>query len=494
MKNSEKKRSLWKLTICVLVICGIVGTVISGILFKKNPAKTSAYASMEFSFEGAASGIAPNGYAFDLSKVTSDEVLEAALKDAGMTDKYTVAQIREQMEVQGVYPEDIVEQMTSYESVLDFSANRTVMASTFHPTLYSIVLYNNFDKSISKDDLQKLLGCILSAYKDYFTRTYAAGSNDIEMQATLKDYDYPQQLTILTHQIEESVTYAEEMYEKKPGLMIGGKGFNSIAVELTNLIDTDISKLSANITINALTKNPDRLIIQYNYEIRSLNNQLDKKNAQLERMDALIKSYDKNEIIYLSTTDSLTKIDGNSSETYDKLVTARKEVADEITTLKSNIATYQLRLKNLTGEPEEEQPKEEDKKDTPATDVTEGSGEGDEETTVPQQSQEEIDALAKAAAEAKAAQTAALEADIDVLLAKRESIMKDFQALIKLYNDQQINDLTVNVSDVKYSTPKLLSGAFIKQTLKVAGPIVLAGFIVCAVLFIIRNRKEEKAK
>ena len=106
--------------------------------------------------------------------------------------------------------------------------------------------------------------------------------------------------------------------------------------------------------------------------------------------------------------------------------------------------------------------------------------------------QEEIDAMAAAAEEAAKQQTAALEKSIDELVAKREAVMTDFAALIRLYNEQHINDLTVSTGTVKYNAPKILSGAFAKRALKTAGPICALGFIACLLVMIISRRKEEK--
>ena len=496
MKTMKKKNWL-KITLCVLLACAVLGTVVSGILFSANKGKASASATIEFSFDGAAEGIAPNGYAFSVSGITSDTVLNRALAAAGMADRYTADQIRPQLQTAGVYPENIVEQMTSYESLLDFSANRELNASAYHPTLYSVTLSAGFDESISQADLEKLLGCIMAAYKEWFAEAYAVGTNTVAVQYDLEKYDYPQRLSILTRLMEESAAYAEELYEKQPTLTKGGRGFNDIAVRLRNLIDTEIARLNANVTINALTKDSKRLITQYQYEIVSLSNQKEKKATQLQQMDVLRSAYEKNEIIYLSTADSLTKIDGNSSETYDKLVAMRKSVADEITNIETSIDTYNQRLKDLTGEEEEAATAE----TAPAvaapaagTDPTDETGETEaetEETVAPALTEEELAELSRAADEAKEQAKKALEADIDVLLAEREAIMKDFADLIRLYNDQQINDLTVAVSKVKYDAPRLLSGAFIKQTLKVTGPFVAVGFMVCLVLLILSRRKEH---
>lgn len=499
-KQMNGQKTHWlRNTLCVLIACGILGTILSAVLFLTNPEKTYAAANVQFSFDGAAQGTAPNGYSFGISAVSSDEVVEKALEDAGMADRYSAEAVQGQIETSGVYPEDIVRQMMNYESLLDFSANRELTVSDYHPTLYTVKLYNGFDEKIPKGDLEKLLHAIMDSYKAYFSKVYTAGQNSVSIAYNLEDYDYPQQLTILTTTMEDTIRYADEMYEKEPALRLNGQGFNDISVRLHSLIDTDISKLSADITMNALTKNTSRLITQYDYEIRSLTNQLNKKNDQLTHLDALIASYDKNEIIYLSTADSLTKIDGNSSETYDALVASRREVADEITTINNEISNYRLLLADLIGEDKAE---EAEKAAAPAVvsanaeaDGTDGtvSESTTEEIVVPERTQEELEELAKAAEEAARKQIAALETNISTLAAKREAVMKDFADLIRQYNDKYVNDATVSVFGYQYKAPSLLSGAFIKQTIKIAGVFCLVGFIVCIILLINSRRKEEKA-
>ncbi len=488
-KQMNGQKTHWLRNIlCVLIACGIIGTILSAVLFLTDPGKTYASASVQFSFDGAAKGLAPNGYPFDISAVSSDAVLEKALKDAGMADRYTAEAVSSQIEASGVYPEDIVRQMMNYESLLDFNASRTLTLSDYHPTLFTVKLYNEFDPKITKGDLEKLLHAIMDSYKAYFSEVYAAGKYSIGIAYNLAEYDYLQQLTILTTTMEDAITYANEMYEKDPALRLNGQGFNNISVRLRSLINTDISRLSADITMNALTKNTSRLIMQYDYEIRSLTNQLNKKNDQLAQLDALIASYDKNGIIYLSTADSLTTIDGNSSETYDVLVASRREVADEITAINNEISNYRLLLADLTGGKEAEKPGKTTvttttpAADLTATDSTEGKGTV-EEIIVPEYTPEENTAK----------QAAALEANISALETRREAIMTDFANLIQQYNDKYVNDATVSVFDYQYKAPSLLSGAFIKQTIKLAGSFCLVGFIVCLILLINSRRKEEKA-
>lgn len=482
---SAKKTHWFRNTLLVLIACGIAGGALSAFRFFREPERTFASASIQFTFDGAADGIAPNGNSFDIQGIFSDTVIEDALKASGMENQYTADQIRSQLQVEGVYPADIVEQMTEFDSLLDFSANRALTVSQYQPTLFAVKLYNDFDPAISAGNLQELLQSIMTAYRAYFGRVYALNAGSIEVEYNLADYDYPQQLTILSRLMEQTRAYAEELYEKEPSLKTGGYGFNDIAVRLNKLINNDVARLNASITMDALTRNTSRLLTQYQFEIRNLSNELEKQTECLAKLDALIASYDKNEIIYLSTSDSLTKIDGNSSETYDQLVSERKDVADEITQINMRINTYQQLLSDLV--------KGNDTAPAQAPQTEEGVTENPAEETA-EMSKEEIEAIAKAAEEASAQKLAALEKDIDAVVEKRKAVMEDFASLLNVYNAEKINDMTVEIIKGRYYAPSLLSGSFVMRAIKTAGPICAVGFMVCMVLLIVSRRKEQKAK
>ena len=97
------KKTHWlRNTLIVLIICGLIGTVLAAILFNQEASRTSASATIQFSFNGAAEGKAPNGYPFDMSGITTDEVLNAALEASGLTGKYTVEQLKDNITVSGI--------------------------------------------------------------------------------------------------------------------------------------------------------------------------------------------------------------------------------------------------------------------------------------------------------------------------------------------------------------------------------------------------------
>lgn len=490
---TAKKTHWLRTTLIVLVICGIAGLVLTSALFFGAPDPTYASAIIQFTFEGAADGIAPNGSKFDISGISSEEVLDAALKEASLEGAYTADQLKDSLVTQGVYPDDMAKKVQNYESLLNFTANRETSVGNYHPTTYNIALYNSFDPSISRSKLEALLKGITNAYKDYFAKVYANALDTNSLVFTLDSFDYSQQLEILEGHYTILAGYADEMYAREPTFRSGSAGFNDISVRLNNLIKSDISRLNADLTMNALTRDTARLLTQYQFEIHDLNISLEKQTERLEKMDALVDQYDKNEILYLSTVDSLTKIDGNSSQTYDTLIQLRKAVADNITLINSDITSYRLKLADLMKETETASAaaKPATKAATEKTDNAETEDNAEEEAIV-EMTEEEIQAAAAEAERLAKAQTDALEKNIEALVKKGDAVTSDFKALLDAFNAQEINDLTVTVSNYDYKTPKLLSGAFVKRAIKVAGPICAIGFMLCMVLIIISRRKEEK--
>ena len=197
----------------------------------------------------------------------------------------------------------------------------------------------------------------------------------------------------------------------------------------------------------------------------------------------------KSEIIYISTADSLTKIDGNSSETYDSLVDMRREVAAENTETNASISTYNLMLEDLALDQ--------------AQNVVEGvvseiaeTSETDAESSKIETAEigiseieEQIETLFDTSKEEK---RAIFEADISALEGKYEDIVAEFSEMMQAWNKSKLNESSVSYSKLKYQTPKLLSGAFIKQGILTTGPIFALALIICLIYIIHTKKREEK--
>lgn len=465
--TTVKKTHWFRNTLIVLIICGLVGSVLAAVLLFSETNQTYATAAIQFSFDGAAEGKAPNGYAFDVNGITSDEVLEKALEASGLTGTYTAEEIRGSMNVTGVYPERIAEQMTRYVSLLDTNADMQAALSDYHATRYSVTLYNNFDQKIASGKLTELLQNILTIYRGHFAKTYSASLETTDAITDLQEYDYAQQLDAIRTGVNQDNRFALEVQELAPDFRQGGRSFGDIAVRYQNL-GKDIDRLEATITLNAVSKDRTRLQKRYEMEIRTQGFQLESLTEELKQIEAQVDSFEKDGIIYVSANGALNRVGSSSSDTYDKLVEKRKDVSDQIAEINATIALYQARLDDMTGA---------------AAKAAEAAGEAEDVTAV-----EELTAAEKAALRAD------VEQKLDMLRAKRDDVRSDFAAMLDAYAAREINEKTVSVSELKYKTPSLLSGAYIVKVIKTAGPFCAVGFMVCMVLLIISRRKEEKIR
>ena len=465
--TTVKKTHWLRNTLIVLIICGLVGSILAAVLLFSETNQTYATAAIQFSFDGAAEGKAPNGYAFDVNGITSDEVLEKALEASGLTGTYTAEEIRGSMNVTGVYPERIAEQMTRYVSLLDTNADMQAALSDYHATRYSVTLYNNFDQKIDSGKLTELLKNILEMYRGHFAKTYSASLETTDAITDLQEYDYAQQLDAIRTGVNQDNRFALEVQELAPEFRQGGRSFGDIAVRYQNL-GKDIDRLEATITLNAVSKDRTRLQKRYEMEIRTQGFQLESLTEELKQIEAQVDSFEKDGIIYVSANGALNRVGSSSSDTYDKLVEKRKTVSDQIAEINATIALYQARLDDMTGV---------------AAKAAEAAGEAEDVTAV-----EELTAAEKAALRAD------VEQKLDMLRTKRDDVRSDFAAMLDAYAAREINEKTVSVSELKYKTPSLLSGAYIVRLIKTAGPFCAVGFMVCMVLLIISRRKEEKAR
>jgi len=467
---TQKKTHWLRNSIVIMLIFAIVGLALTVVQFMHGSTPTAATATIEFTFEGAADGIAPNGTMFSVSDINSEDVLAQALKACALDDTYTVEQLQQCLVVRGVYPANMVEQVKSYISLLDTSSNHEVSIDDYHATTYTIELYDDFDNSISREQLETLLKAIVSAYKENFATVYANGLKKVDLTAVLADYDYLQQADIIDTYFSTIAAYAQDMYTRRPAFLHEGKGFNDIIVRLNILIDSDLVRIKAEATMNALSRTPTQLENNYRFQINALENQLESQKAYLAQLDRLIEAYEKNSIVYLSSGQNVTKIDDNTNVTYDTLTAQHKSVSEAITTLNAEIVNYRQSLADLTGESAD-------------SDLPDAFEADEASATVAEEN---------APSQAKTVEAGRIDVEnsIEVIVEKGNACIDDFEGLLKVFNDEEINDQTVAVTRYSYKVPKILSGAFVTAAIKTAGPFCAIGFMLC-MLLIIRSRRKE---
>lgn len=490
--TTVKKTHWFRNTLIVLVICGIIGVVWAAVNFTAHPERTYASASLQFSFNGAGEGKGPNGYTFSVNGIYADEVISKALESSALESTYTVEQIRDNLAVTAAYPENIVKQMTAYNSLLDANAEQQAALTDYHPTIFSVRLYNDFDPNIPSGQLTGLLNHLLEAYRAYFAKYNSASLAQTDPIPELSEYDYAQQLTAISEASAQQQRYAKEMADKAPDFRQDRKNFDDILVSYEAL-DSDIGRLNATVALNALSKDRERLQKQYEMEIRTLNRSLEGEQEELKQIEKLVSTYDKDDILYVSTSSAVQKVGSNSSATYDKLVTRKKELTDDIAADQASIAKYEALLADMVAsdekaEEESAQEAADSKADPEETTAETKTTEADTEPA------EDAAATTELTAEELEALGNLTERQLKTLQGKKDAVTTQFISMLDAYTAQEVNEQTVSVSSLSYKTPSLLSGAFVIQAIKTAGPLCAIGFIVCIALLIASRWKEDKRR
>ena len=459
-------------TLLVLAGCCLLSLILAVILFNADPERTGASATLEFSFDGAASGKAPTGYRYNLDGLASDEVLEAALEETGLSGKYTAEQLRANLVISGIYPDDIVAQLTRYESLLGTVSGRVTVPDVY-ATSYDVTLYNDFDKSVSPQTLQSLLGSILRAFREDFAKKYSFFLSASEAGGEAAAPDAADQLEMLKQSVNQKLRYAQAMAAAHPDFRKDRKGFEDIVVRYSSLLSGEGTRLSSLIAAGGLVSDPERAAAQYSSEIDVLERRIRVLNDEAARLEALVNTYQKDEVVYITTDGDLIQLgdDYASTETYDSLITQQQSIAASLGELKKTLAQVKLKLEEVRAEAPEA-------KETAAA-------AGDAEKA------EELPETAETKETAAADETAKAVADgLADFRARRDAISADFAAFLEAYSAQEINEQTIAVTAERYRTPKLLSTAFLKRFLRVLGPLCTLGLIAC-LIFLIRARVRE---
>ena len=350
------------------------------------------------------------------------------------------------MVVNGSYPSDVINQIKDYDSLYDFSESRAVSISDYYPTIYSIALYDEFDTSISKNDLKKLVNAIAEQYKKYFTNEYiyAFDMEPYDNLMVLEDYDYSQQVKILKFRLELLKTYADEMYKEDAAFRYNGKSFNDVSLKCKEIENDTLGSAEATIMMDVLTTSVAKLRNQYEYEIKLLENEKSFKTVNLEELNKLIENYQMDGTLYIPSGDSLVKVDSNSKETYEKLVDKKRELSEDLVEIESEIARYNTYLNDLK---------------------TKSS-------------------------------SSASQAFLDELKAINEKVLEQesyFSDMMADYNSTLIQDDALTISSTRFTGSDLLSASFIVMVIKCVAPLCIIVLILCGIHgFICESKKYKK--
>ena len=431
----------------VFLGAGLVSLVASIIDFKAvNPQLSYTSETIQFNFDGASDGTDPNGNAFDAVNFMTDDVITAALTKSNLSgEKYDIKRVRQYISIENVVPKNIVEEINSYESLLDSKATANISSDDYHPVRYSITIYQDLDSKLSSGKLKELLNNLVTEYISVFDTTYRKVFNkdNIDQFLEFDGYDYSYQTQLLNKKLESIMMYSKDLYIKHSEFNVDGRTFNDVFAACGQLTD-NIKSVESIINYLSITKDKDKLKDYLNYSIKELEYDQAKYTKDLNDVTTLLASYEKDSTTYVGNGETVITVSTNSGETYDALLAKKIELDGKLAEIDAQIDEYQLLLAK-------------------------------------------VDSVSDADRQA-------VETRITAIKTSLSSLEDRFITMLGKYNEKYMGDDVITKGAIVYKSGSLFSSAFILDCIKIAAPIMLTVMLGIAIYYLSREiRKQKKA-
>ncbi len=251
-----------KLFVLWLVLAIVTGLAVMGLHLPSLAARSSAYAVVNFGFDGIQSGTDPNGSWFDVNEMKSTEIVAAGAEAAGMTlAEGEAEQIASHISISATIPEKVINEMTNLISAFtkDTLAVTSVQkVNDYYPTRYAMTL-DFGELGYDRETGNKMLQGMLDAYRTQFFEKYGYNEKleNLVKNTDYSAYDYANALTVMDSNLNLLIRYAKALAaEDGTGFRssVTGVTFQDLATGFQVLKDQDLSSLSSYISSHNVSR------------------------------------------------------------------------------------------------------------------------------------------------------------------------------------------------------------------------------------------------
>lgn len=337
--SMKRKWRLYAYLLVIAVCIGFIAAIASLGIQAIFGGTSRATAMITFSFDGIDEGKDPSGGLFDVTKLKSTVVINAALEELGW--KYEdVEEIRSNLKLEGVIPDSVKQQIAVINTVAEDAAEyyTTIEDLNYFPSQYTVTLYRC--KGMSGNETRELLDAILMSYRKYFTDTYAntevlgLTSEALDIRA----YDYLQASDMIKNEMDTIRNYVQAKAEEAPNFRANSTGlsFSDIESSIDAMQRMDLNNFVSFVQANNLTRDAGVQIDYYNYQIKQYNFDIQELQTQLSNVERTINTYEKNPVIVMSSQESVTETTQVDAY-YNELLQQKMELNQKISELNTDL-------------------------------------------------------------------------------------------------------------------------------------------------------------
>lgn len=215
--------------------------------------RDTATVTLSLNYQEASKGQNPNSTRFNIYEFKSPEVVEAAIRSAGLEGK--------------VDPEDMIDHIDIDEAYAPKEFDIDDENSYYICTSYKIKYSKN--RHMKYIDAEQMLELICQAYNNYFHNAYVGSRTVLNYEpGDVSDMEYIEIGKLMVRRTDQMIRYIQQRINENATFRSDetGESFQTIEKMLQNVEDYSIKKYSAFAEENGMTKESDHYVRTLTYK------------------------------------------------------------------------------------------------------------------------------------------------------------------------------------------------------------------------------------
>jgi hypothetical protein len=242
----------------------------------------SRHVTITINSKSVAKGQNPDGSPFDIYRILSDEVLEAAAEKQG--GKIGVDELRSLLSVSDSLSAQTNQQLK--QSILDGEYE-----NTYFPTVYRLTC----TKMSGKISTDRILDAVAESYQEVYAASYLTYDSMFEVDwADIDTMDYYNRAEALRTEAMRILRFLQDKAKETPVNESASEKlvYGDLSNDLWRLISVDIENHQAYIIQNSITKSRRELLRQFCYMEEICAEEKERKTQEYLILDAAVDMYD----------------------------------------------------------------------------------------------------------------------------------------------------------------------------------------------------------
>ena len=306
-KTSNKR----KMIVAYMLVFALVFAVCC--LYAVFQMTNSRHVTITINSESVSKGQNPDGSAFDIYQILSDEVLEAASKKLNGT--ISPAELRRHLSVSDAMTATTNQQLK--QSILDGENENTYFPMVYRLTYTTISDKTSADGLGSKiraffrgsaSSMDRILEAVAASYQEFYAAAYLAYDPMFEIDwSDIDTLDYYNRAEALRTESMRILRFLQDKANETPITEASSEKltYRDLSNDLWQLISVDIENHQAYIIQNSITGSPKELLRQFRYMEEIYNEEKARKTEEYLILDEAVDMYDSSttKVVFIPALD-----------------------------------------------------------------------------------------------------------------------------------------------------------------------------------------------